>query len=79
MFRYLALFIGLFSLVDSYADNRTTLYDFRYWTSPEHTRIVIDVDDGIKYSIETKSKYINLNVENAKLLNKTFKKIFFKV
>jgi N-acetylmuramoyl-L-alanine amidase len=78
MFRYLALFIGLFSLVDSYADNRTTLYDFRYWTSPEHTRIVIDVDEGIKYSIETKSKYINLNVEDAKLLNKTFKKIFFK-
>jgi N-acetylmuramoyl-L-alanine amidase len=78
MLRYLIFLISFLSVIDCYADNRTTLYDFRYWTSPEHTRIVIDVEKGIKYNIETKSKYINLNVENAKLLDKTFKKIFFK-
>jgi N-acetylmuramoyl-L-alanine amidase len=78
MLKSIVFFIASISVINCYADNRTTLYDFRYWTSPEHTRIVIDVEKGVKYNIETKSKYINLNVENAKLLNRTFKKIFFK-
>ncbi len=78
MLRTTVFLISLLSLINCYADSRTTLYDFRYWTSPEHTRIVIDVEKGIKYDIDIKNKYINLNVQNAKLLNKTFKKIFFK-
>ena len=78
MLRTTVFLISLLSLINCYADSRTTLYDFRYWTSPEHTRVVIDVEKGIKYDIDIKNKYINLNVQNAKLLNKTFKKIFFK-
>ena len=78
MLRAAVFIISLISFFNCYADSRTTLYDFRYWTSPEHTRIVIDVDNGIKYDIKVDKNYININVENAKLLNKTFKKIFFK-
>lgn len=57
---------------------RTTLYDFRFWTSPDKTRIVIDTQAGINYKIKQTKEKITLQIENAKLLNSTYKNIFFK-
>ncbi len=74
----LLILLTFLCLSNVYADDKTTLYDFRFWTSPERTRIVIDVEKGLEYTVETKKNKINLNIKNAKLLNKTYKKLFFK-
>ena len=65
-------------MVSAYADSKTTLYDFRFWTSPERTRIVIDVEKGVRFSIKKDKKKVTLSVKNAKLLNSTYDKLFFK-
>ncbi len=78
-----AIKLGLFLLSvatfsAAYADNKTTLYDFRFWTAPDHTRIVIDVERGIQYKLTTSKHKIDLSIWRAKLLNRTYKKIFYK-
>ncbi len=72
------LFI-LFSLLLSnvYANNKTTLFDFRFWTSPERTRIVIDIDSNVRFSIKGQKSQVVLKIKNAKLLNQTYKKLFY--
>jgi len=77
MYRLISLLIGLFFLNSAFADNRTTLYDFRFWSSPERTRIVIDVDQGVRFSIKQKSNQFTLSIRNAKLLKETYKKLFY--
>jgi N-acetylmuramoyl-L-alanine amidase len=59
------------------ADEKTMLYDFRYWTAPDHTRIVIDTQENAFYDIFTSKDYIILSVENAKVLSETFSHLFF--
>ncbi len=65
--------MGLVCLSYAHADEKTTLYDFRFWTSPERTRIVIDVEKGVQYHVNTNADKIDLAINNAKLLN-AFKK-----
>ena len=69
---FFLLGIGLVS-----ADEKTMLYDFRYWTAPDHTRIVIDTQENAFYDIFTSKDYIILSVENAKVLSETFSHLFF--
>lgn len=71
------LLFSLFFINSAFADNRTTLHDFRFWSSPERTRIVIDVDQGVRFSIKQKSNQLTLNIRNAKLLKDTYKKLFY--
>ena len=59
------------------AEEKTTLYDFRYWTAPDHTRIVIDTEEDTLFSISKDSNYIILRVDDAKVLAETFSNIFF--
>ena len=59
------------------AEEKTTLYDFRYWTAPDHTRIVIDTEEDTLFSISENSKYIILSVDDTKVLAETFSNIFF--
>ncbi len=77
MHKLIVILISIFFLNTSYADSKTTLYDFRFWTSPERTRIVIDTEQGVRFSIKQDKTQITLSVKNAKLLNKTFKKLFY--
>ena len=77
MHRLISLLIGLFFLSSAFADNRTTLHDFRFWSSPERTRIVIDVDQGVRFSINQQQNQFTLSIRNAKLLKDTYKKLFF--
>ena len=50
MRNYLTLFFVL--LISSVsAEDKTTLYDFRYWTAPDHTRIVIDTEEDSLFSL----------------------------
>ncbi|WP_201340104.1 N-acetylmuramoyl-L-alanine amidase family protein [Isorropodon fossajaponicum symbiont] len=69
----------LFSLLlgNVYADNKTTLFDFRFWTSPERTRIVIDIEPNVRFSINGQKNQVVLKIKNAKLLNRTYKKLFY--
>ena len=67
-------FLGIGSVS---ADEKTMLYDFRYWTAPDHTRIVVDTQENAFYDIFTSKDYIILSVENAKVLSETFSHLFF--
>ena len=73
---YLSLIIVL--LVTSvYGEEKTTLYDFRYWTAPDHTRIVIDTEEDTLFSISKNNDYIVISVDDAEVLSDTFSNIFF--
>ena len=72
----LSLIIAL--LVTSvYGEEKTTLYDFRYWTAPDHTRIVIDTEEDTLFSISKNNDYIVISVDDAEVLSDTFSNIFF--
>ncbi len=78
MRKLLSLLAGLLLLGSCYAESKTTLHDFRFWSSPERTRIVIDTDPGAGFSINQEENQLTLNVRHAKLLKSTYKKLFFK-
>ena len=59
------------------AEDKTTLYDFRYWTAPDHTRIVIDTEEDTLFSISEDNNYIILSVDDAEVLSETFSHLFF--
>jgi len=73
---YLTLFFVLW-ISPAGAEDKTTLYDFRYWTAPDHTRIVIDTEEDTLFSISEGSNYIILSVDDAEVLSETFSHIFF--
>jgi len=73
---YLTLFFVLWISSVS-AEDKTTLYDFRYWTAPDHTRIVIDTEEDTLFSISEDNNYIILSVDDAEVLPETFSHIFF--
>jgi len=73
---YLTLFFILWISSVS-AEDKTTLYDFRYWTAPDHTRIVIDTEEDTLFSISKDNKYIILSIDDAEVLSETFSHIFF--
>ena len=76
MRNYLTLFFVLW-ISSVGAEDKTTLYDFRYWTAPDHTRIVIDTEEDTLFSISEDNKYIILSVDDAEVLSETFSHIFF--
>jgi len=75
--RYFLTIFFLLGIGSVSADEKTMLYDFRYWTAPDHTRIVIDTQENAFYDIFTSKDYIILSVENAKVLSETFSHLFF--
>ena len=76
MRNYLTLFFVLWISSVS-AEDKKTLYDFRYWTAPDHTRIVIDTEEDTLFSISEDNNYIILSVDDAEVLSDTFSNIFF--
>ena len=73
-------FIGLvLSLVmtSAFAEEKTTLFDFRYWTAPNHTRIVVDTEENTLFSVSAKDNYVLLSVKSAEVLPQTFSHLFF--
>jgi len=75
--RYFLTIFFLLGISSVSADEKTMLYDFRYWTAPDHTRIVVDTQENAFYDIVTSKEYIILSVENAKVLSETFAHLFF--
>ncbi len=78
MRKFITLAVGLLLLGGScYADNKITLYDFRFWSSPERTRIVIDTDPGVDFSIKQNKDHFILSIRQSKILQDTYKKLFY--
>ena len=77
MRNWISLFIILFSAV-AFGEDKTTLYDFRYWSAPDHTRIVIDKEEDTLFNIQTSDKYVIISFDDAEVLSETFSNIFFK-
>ena len=76
MRNWISLFIILFSAV-AFGEDKTTLYDFRYWSAPDHTRIVIDKEEDTLFNIQTSDNYVIISFDDAEVLSETFSNIFF--
>ena len=73
--------ITLFTLIFTssvLSEERTTLYDFRYWTAPDQTRIVIDKEEDTLFNITSTDKAVIISFDDAEVLSETFSNIFFK-
>ena len=77
MRHWISLFIITFSSV-AFGDDKTTLYDFRYWSAPDHTRIVIDKEEDTLFNITSYDDFVIISFDDAEVLSKTFSNIFFK-
>ncbi len=61
----------------SFSEEKTTLYDFRYWTAPDQTRIVIDKEEDTLFNITNTDKVVIISFDDAEVLSETFSNIFF--
>ena len=77
MRNWISLFIILFSAF-AFGEDKTTLYDFRYWSAPDHTRIVIDKEEDTLFNVQTSDNYVIISFDDAEVLSETFSNIFFK-
>ena len=76
--RYWISLILTILATSSFSEEKTTLYDFRYWTAPEQTRIVIDKDEDTLFNITNTDKAVIISFDDAEVLSETFSNIFFK-
>ena len=74
---WISLFITIFATF-TYGDDKTSLYDFRYWSAPDHTRIVIDKEEDTLFNIKSTDDYVIISFDDAEVLSETFSNIFFK-
>ena len=73
---WISLFITAFAAC-SFSEEKTTLYDFRYWTAPDQTRIVIDKEEDTLFNITNTDKVVIISFDDAEVLSETFSNIFF--
>ena len=77
MRNWISLLLIIFSSIAS-GEDKTTLYDFRYWSAPDHTRIVIDKDEDTLFNINSSNDYVIISFDDVEVLSETFSNIFFK-
>ena len=70
------MIIAVFA-TSSFSEEKTTLYDFRYWTAPDQTRIVIDKEEDTLFNITNTDKVVIISFDDAEVLSATFSNIFF--
>ena len=73
---WISLIIAVFA-TSSFSEEKTTLYDFRYWTAPDQTRIVIDKEEDTLFNITNTDKVVIISFDDAEVLSETFSNIFF--
>ena len=74
---WISLIIAVFA-TSSFSEEKTSLYDFRYWTAPDQTRIVIDKEEDTLFNITNTDKVVIISFDDAEVLSETFSNIFFK-
>jgi N-acetylmuramoyl-L-alanine amidase len=57
----------LLLFISTQAWARTEIINLRHWTAPEHTRVVIDTDQEIQYTVEKSASKVQLQLANAAL------------
>ena len=70
------MIIAVFA-TSSFSEEKTSLYDFRYWTAPDQTRIVIDKEEDTLFNITNTDKVVIISFDDAEVLSETFSNIFF--
>ena len=70
------MIIAVFA-TQSFSEEKTSLYDFRYWTAPDQTRIVIDKEEDTLFNITNTDKVVIISFDDAEVLSETFSNIFF--
>ncbi len=73
---WISLIIAVFA-TSSFSEEKTSLYDFRYWTAPDQTRIVIDKEEDTLFNITNTDKVVIISFDDAEVLSETFSNIFF--
>ena len=76
--RYWINLFFIFLTTLAHGEDKTTLYDFRYWSAPDHTRIVIDKEEDTLFNIKSFDNYVVISFDDAEVLSETFSNIFFK-
>ena len=76
--RYWISLIFALIVTSAFSEEKTTLYDFRYWTAPDQTRIVIDKEEDTLFNITNTDKVVIISFDDAEVLSETFSNIFFK-
>ena len=76
MRNYLILIIALIA-TSVFGDENTSLYDFRYWTAPDNTRIVIDTEEDALFNVSKQNDYVIISFDDAEVFSETFSNIFF--
>jgi N-acetylmuramoyl-L-alanine amidase len=76
--RYWISLIFALIVTSAFSEEKTTLYDFRYWTAPDQTRIVIDKEEDTLFNITNTDKVVVISFDDAEVLSETFSNIFFK-
>ena len=76
--RYWIKLFFIFLTTFTYGEDKTTLYDFRYWSAPDHTRIVIDKEEDTLFNIKGYDNHVVISFDDAEVLSETFSNIFFK-
>ena len=76
MRNYLILIIALIA-TSVFSDENTSLYDFRYWTAPDNTRIVIDTEEDALFNVSKQNDYVIISFDDAEVFSETFSNIFF--
>ena len=76
--RYWISLIFALIVTSAFSEEKTTLYDFRYWTAPDQTRIVIDKEKDALFNITNTDKVVIISFDDAEVLSETFSNIFFK-
>ena len=76
--RYWISLIFALIVTSAFSEEKTTLYDFRYWTAPDQTRIVIDKEEDTLFNITNTNKVVVISFDDAEVLSETFSNIFFK-
>ena len=74
---WISLIIVVFAAC-AFSEEKTSLYDFRYWTAPDQTRIVIDKEEDTLFNITNTDKVVIISFDDAEVLSETFSNIFFK-
>ena len=77
MYRALIFWLFILFFSSANANNKSTLYDFRFWSADNQTKIVIDTDPNVKYTLSNNPSHVNLTIKNAKLLKNTYNKVFY--
>jgi N-acetylmuramoyl-L-alanine amidase len=68
-------FIGIFTILfQSIAVSAALLTDVRFWSAPDHTRIVLDLTEPIQYESSTQEKPLQRHLELKKVTLRTKKR-----